>query len=174
LAALQRLDLVSLLRDIAAAGKPLLGICLGMQLLMEESAEFGRHRGLGLIEGDVVRLEHAEGGNRRLKVPQVGWNRIHPGTISWEDSLLQGIADGEFMYFVHSFYVRPTDPHLTLSTTQYGPITFTSSLRRGHLFACQFHPERSGPSGIRLYQNFAAALAQIRVEVDDAVSKHQR
>src|SRR3990172_79408 len=104
--ALARLDLVSVLLDIAASEKPLVGICLGMQLLMTGSHEFGWHRGLGIIEGEVVRLEPSVScGDTRLKVPQVGWNRIYEiSNGSWKDSFLEGLKDGEFMYFVHSFY----------------------------------------------------------------------
>ena len=164
---LTRLDLASSLRDIAASPKPLLGICLGMQLLMTESQEFGRHRGLGIIEGEVVRLEASVEGQRLLKVPQVGWNRINAmgsgrhnggGDVTgtpWASSLLEGVGDGEYMYFVHSFYPKPVDTRAVVSTTRYGDIEFYSSLRLGGVFACQFHPERSGPAGLRIYQNLA-------------------
>jgi len=157
MATLRRLDLVSVLRDIAASGKPLVGICLGMQLLMSESEEFGRHRGLGIIHGDVVRLQPSIADGRTLKVPQVGWNHVVPTDgATWTDSFLDGVMDGEFMYFVHSFYPRPIDPHVRCSLTTYGPTTFCSSLCRGNVFACQFHPERSGPQGLRIYRNLAA------------------
>lgn len=155
-------DLVGVLRDLAASGKPLMGICLGMQLLMSESEEFGRHKGLDILSGEVVRL--ADGrldGTRALKVPQVGWNHIWKvHGRSWEDSWLAGLEDGAFLYFVHSFYVKPADPSLVCSTTRYGPTTFCSSLRHGNVFACQFHPERSGPQGLRVYANLAAALSR--------------
>lgn len=168
--ALKQLDLVSILRDIAASQKPLVGICLGMQLLLTESHEFGRSRGLGIIEGEVVRLEDSVDRIRKLKVPQVGWNRIYrvgniafpkgssSGNASWEDSPLAGLRDGEFMYFVHSFYARPADSSLVLSITRYGDIEFCSGLRRGNIFACQFHPERSGPRGLRVYRNLAMLI----------------
>ena len=170
-----RLDLVEPLRDAAASGIPFLGICLGMQLLMRESHEFGRHRGLGLVEGEVVRLEGATGGRRPVKVPQVGWNKIHsadPGSRSglaangspWEGTLLEGVADGEFMYFVHSFYCKPADAGVTLSTTRYGENLFCSSFRQKNLFACQFHPERSGPGGVRLYRNLASFVKRLPSE----------
>ncbi len=169
--ALRKLDLVPVLNDVAASGKPLVGICLGMQLLMTHSYEFGRHQGLGILEGEVVRLTPGEpaGVARRLKVPQIGWNRIRMtdgGT--WDGSLLDGLQDGEWMYFVHSFYVRPADPSVGLSVTRYGAVEFCSSLRRGNLFACQFHPERSGPMGIRLYENLASQLKQAGAEVHQA------
>jgi glutamine amidotransferase len=167
---LASLDLVSVLRDIAASPKPLVGICLGMQLLMTESHEFGRHRGLGIVEGEVVRLEAAADGLRTLKVPQVEWNRIYtvdlgdqrdgpgPNDTLWKSPLLKGLANGEYMYFVHSFYPRPVDPSVGVSTTQYGSTEFCSSLRLGSVFACQFHPERSGPGGLRIYRNLAELI----------------
>ena len=162
---LNRLDLVSALRDYAASGKPLLGICLGMQLLMTESQEFGVHRGLGIVDGEVVRLEEAEEGGRRLKIPQVGWNRIHSpcpdglgGPENWRGTPLQGLSDGEFMYFVHSFHAEPQDNSGVLSTTQYGPGEFCSSFTYGSIAACQFHPERSGPKGLQIYQNLARMI----------------
>ncbi len=156
---LVELDLVIPLQDIAGSGKPLVGICLGMQLLMTESQEFGTHRGLGIIEGDVVRFDSLGDGSRRLKVPHVGWNRIHtPGgsTALWAGSPLGGLPGGTFMYFVHSYYPRPADTSLVLAMTRYGHIEFCSSLRRGNIFACQFHPERSGPEGLHIYRNLAA------------------
>lgn len=158
--ALRARDLVPVLRDVADSGKPLLGICLGMQLLMAESHEFGVHRGLGIIPGDVVRLAaglDAHAG--RVTVPQVGWNRLRrrPGA-AWEGSPLQGLPDGAFMYFVHSFHVRPADASMVLSVTRYGSTEFCSSLRRGAVFACQFHPERSGPLGLQIYRTVAESL----------------
>lgn len=171
---LTKLDLVEPLKDFAASGKPLLGICLGMQLLMTESNEFGRHAGLGILDGEVVRLEEAAETTPRLKVPQVGWNQIHaavqpsplaaapggpaPESGPWQETFLDGLQDGEFMYFVHSFYALPTDQNVVLSTTHYGPNAFCSSLRRGNVFACQFHPERSGPQGLRVYLNLAMSI----------------
>lgn len=167
--ALRRLDLIAPLREVAESGKPLVGICLGMQLMMEESEEFGRHEGLGLFEGRVVRLQGRDRDARALKVPQVGWNRVlKPGHVGWEGSYLEGIADGECLYFVHSFCVRPADPFVVLSVTRYGTDEFCSSLRRGRVFACQFHPERSGPSGLRLYQNLARELMPAASEAGHA------
>lgn len=156
---LERLDLVGVLRDVATSGKPLLGVCLGMQLLMTESHEFGWHRGLGIFKGEVIRLKESRDGARRLKVPHVGWNQIHGRGASadsngWVDTVLDGLASGEFMYFVHSFYARPADTDTILSTTRYGEIEFCSSARLGNVFGCQFHPERSGKQGLRVYRNF--------------------
>ena len=171
---LKRLDLVSPIRDIAASGKILIGVCLGLQLLMTESFEFGRHQGLGIIEGPVVRFDHPvealDDSNgptfRELKVPQVGWNRIFrcggrdrstdpaiPRLNPWSSSPLAGLDDEEFMYFNHSYYPKPEDPDTVLSESHYGNIAFCSSLRYQNVFACQFHPERSGPLGLRVYKN---------------------
>jgi glutamine amidotransferase len=158
--ALHKLDLVTVLQDIAASGKPLVGVCLGMQLLMTESEEFGHHKGLGIIEGSVVPFDHPSEGERNLKVPQIGWNRIHQPKDStpWNKTIFAGISSGEYMYFVHSYIVRPQDEHVVLATSRYGNIEFCSSLQKGSVFACQFHPERSGPWGIRMYQNLAGLL----------------
>lgn len=162
---LAKLDLVNVLRDVAASGKPLVGICLGMQLLMSESHEFGRHRGLGIIEGEVTRLVESFDGGRKLKVPHIGWNRIYAparpsegGHPRWNDSLLEGVPEGAYMYFVHSFYPQPVDARVILSTTRYGSTEFCSSFRRDHVFAFQFHPERSGLQGLQIYHRLALRL----------------
>jgi imidazole glycerol-phosphate synthase subunit HisH len=159
---LRRLDLVGVLRDTAATGKPFVGVCLGVQLLMTASCEFGSHEGLGLIPGEVVPLTAPREGDRRLKVPQVGWNSIgvHPRSEPerWSGTLLEGLRDGEFMYFVHSYVVVPQDPAVVLSMTMYGDIEFCSSVQSRNIFACQFHPERSGRRGLGIYQNLRRLL----------------
>jgi glutamine amidotransferase len=168
---LRKLDLVAPLQDIGTSQKWLIGICLGFQLLMSESYEFGTHKGLGIIEGVVVPLEDPvdhdsfDGTPRRLKVPQVGWNRIWGGQqlrepssespTSWIGTPLSGVSEGEYMYFVHSFYVKPANLDLMISSTQYGQIDFCSSLQYNNTFACQFHPERSGQQGLRIYKKIA-------------------
>ncbi len=159
--ALRQRGLVDVLREAAAREKPLLGICLGMQLLMSVSEEFGRHEGLGIIEGEVIRLTVDSG----FKVPHVGWNQLRqsPGAL-WQHSLLNGLADGEFMYFVHSFCVKPKLPQLALATTHYGTFEFCSSLAHGQVFACQFHPERSGRQGLQIYRNFAVRIKGSLIE----------
>lgn len=169
---LRNLGLIEVLKEAVAEGKPLLGICLGMQLLMVESWEFGRHQGLGIIEGDVVKLPEGMSGGCRLKVPQVGWNGIHsaPGDpsdngrgASWDGTVLQGLADGEYLYFVHSYYCRPVDSAV-LSCTQYGSLQFCSAVRQDNVQGCQFHPERSGLQGLQVYRNFASIVHGQRVE----------
>ncbi|MGB0383241.1 MAG: imidazole glycerol phosphate synthase subunit HisH [Ardenticatenaceae bacterium] len=179
MAALRKRDLICPLQDIAQSETLLVGICLGLQLLMTESGEFGTHLGLNIIDGVVMRFENpvdrfgiTEGEPaRKLKVPQIGWNRIYQTAASrpleneenpkWSASPLAGLPDGEFMYFVHSYYVCPEDKDLILSTSQYGQIQFCSSLQRDNIFACQFHPERSGQRGLHIYRNIAA-LAENR------------
>ncbi len=154
---LRRMDLIEPLREIAAAGTPLIGICLGMQLFMSESEEFGHHQGLGVIPGPVVRFATPHQRSEELKVPHVGWARIAPARAvsSWSEWPLQGIDSGEYMYFVHSYYAVPSEPEVVFSVSRYGDIGFCSSLKRGNVFACQFHPERSGPKGLQVYRNIA-------------------
>jgi imidazole glycerol-phosphate synthase subunit HisH len=161
MANLRRLDLVEVLRDTAASHQILIGICLGLQLLMKESAEFGNHKGLGIFEGQVIRFDQPREGTRLLKVPQIGWNGIFsPNGNSWKDSLLEGIPDGQDMYFVHSYIVQPEDPSLILSSSRFGHIDFCSSVQRENIFACQYHPERSGPAGLKIYHNLKTSLDQ--------------
>ena len=161
MATLRQLGLAEALQEVAGAGKPVLGICLGMQLLMTASDEFGRHTGLDLIKGDVVRFEAPSTGSRMLKVPQIGWNGVfQTGRDAWEQSCLHGLKDGECMYFVHSYYVKPVDPRVVLATSRYGHIEFCSALRQDNVTACQFHPERSGPQGLRIYRNLARQIQQ--------------
>jgi glutamine amidotransferase len=164
MASLHKLDLVSVMQDISAAGKPLVGICLGMQLLMTRSYEFGNYLGLGIIDGPVVRFEEpklaTENGQKTLKVPQICWNQIyHPeGKDNWDGTYLEGLDEGTYMYFVHSYYAQPDDPAVWLTETTYGDITFCSGLRRDNVFACQFHPERSGPLGLKVYDDIARMI----------------
>jgi glutamine amidotransferase len=164
MAELRRLDLVGVLRDIAHSGRPFLGICLGMQLLMRESHEFGQHEGLGLVPGVVDGFSDA-GGERRLKIPQVGWNQIYATgarPAGWKGTLLEGLPDGVYMHFVHSYYVRPDEPTWTIAETEYGGIRFCSALQWNNIFACQAHPERSGPLGLAVYRNLASTLQSVR------------
>lgn len=164
MANLNELGLAEAIKQAAAGGKPVVGICLGMQLMMSQSDEFGRHIGLDLIPGRVVRFEAPRENGRTLKVPQVGWNRIQPSPDGrpWEGSPLAGIAPGEFMYFVHSFYAAPKDESLVLSLTIYGHMEFCSAVQKENIFACQFHPEKSGPAGLRVYHNLAGMVADYR------------
>jgi len=133
--------------------KPLLGICLGMQLLFEESDEMGLHRGLGILPGRVVRFPDGE-----LKVPHIGWNQLWRADSSPEMALLEGIPHGAHAYFVHSYYVAPEEPGDVLAWTDYG-IEFAAVVGRGRIYGAQFHPEKSQDVGLRLLRNFAGMVA---------------
>lgn len=156
------LDVV--LREASENGTLVIGICLGMQLLCTTSDEFGSHRGLALIDGRVRRLPHGirDRLGRTAKVPEVGWNAIREAA-SWAGTPLDGTRDLAQFYFVHSFYVEPSDPGCVLSTTTYGTATYCSSVARGNIFGFQFHPERSGPTGLRVYRNIRRLLEQRRL-----------
>lgn len=161
MATLRRLDLVAPILDHVAAGKMLVGICLGIQLLMTESHEFGRHKGLGVIEGDVVPFGEPRECGRVLKVPHVGWNALlakPSGGADWETSLLRGVTPGESMYFVHSYFVRPQREQVVLATSRYGDVHFCSSVAMGNVTAFQCHPERSGQRGLTVYKNIKHRL----------------
>jgi len=147
IAELRRRDLVQPIREAIDSGKPFLGICLGLQLLFDVSYEGGEFEGLGVLRGKVVRFDLAP----PLKVPHMGWNR---GTINRRAPALEGIADGTFFYFVHSYYVVPDDRGLIAIETEYGH-PFCAAVWRGNVFATQFHPEKSQADGLRILKNFA-------------------
>ncbi len=153
---MRRLEGYGLVEPVMRAiesGKPFLGICLGLQLLFEESTEFGLHRGLGIIKGRVIRfpspLKENEG-ESELKVPHMGWNSIKKEKDS---PLLKDVPDGSFFYFVHSDLAVPADLSVSLTTTGYG-VDFVSSISIENVFACQFHPEKSQRLGLRVLKNF--------------------
>ena len=157
---LQRLGLAEEIRRLALEGKPTLGICLGMQLLMDESEELGQWRGLGLLPGRVIQFVAPAG--ERVKVPQIGWNTIEAlgkdGDHRWDDTILDGIAPGSFVYFVHSYCVKIDEASDLLASTDYAGIRFCSVATRGNISGAQFHPEKSGDAGLRLIGNFLATI----------------
>ena len=161
---LHRLGLVEGLKDMARAGKPMLGICLGQQLLFSGSDEFGSHEGLDIIKGWVKYFPPMEHAGRRLKVPQVGWNPVEPveGALDgcWDGTLLDGIAPGTPFYFVHSCHVVPESPETVLCESRFGDMRFCSGSMIDNIVAFQFHPERSGENGLRLYKNFGELIRQ--------------
>lgn len=147
IAELRRQELVAPILAHIAADRPFLGICLGLQLLFDVSYEDGTWEGLKVLPGKVVRFpDHPE-----LKVPHMGWNRVEP---TGEVPLLAGIPSGAHFYFVHSYYVVPDDPSVIAAQTDYGG-PFTSVVRRGRMYATQFHPEKSQQFGLQLLKNFS-------------------
>lgn len=155
---LKRLDLIGFIRDQIDQRKPFLGICLGMQLLLTESEEFGGHKGLDFVRGRVVKFDNKDQKNQTIKVPQVGWNRIffkRTKSANQGDFILRTISNGEYMYFVHSYYAVPDDDTVSVTTTCYEGIKYCSSLLKGSVFAVQFHPEKSGLEGLKIYRNWA-------------------
>ena len=147
-AAMERIGpLADAIRSFAASGNPVLGICLGQQLLFDESEEMGRHRGLGLVPGRVRYLP-AEG----RKVPHMGWAPIRYGR---HDGMVEGHVDGEQVYFVHSLYTECADPADVAATADYG-VEFPAMVARGNVWGAQFHPEKSGAVGLRMLERFAS------------------
>ena len=150
---LQQRGLADEIRSLAAGGVPTLGICLGMQLLMDESEELGQWQGLGLVPGRVVGFRSPE--TVRAKVPQIGWNSVERGPSgAWGSPLMHGIDPGSYMYFVHSFAVLLDDPTDLVAETEYAGLRFCSVLSNGSVYGCQFHPEKSGTAGLQLLANF--------------------
>jgi glutamine amidotransferase len=149
---IERRGLVPVLREAVSQGRILLGICIGMQLLFEESEEHGRHRGLGLLPGRVRRLEGD------LPIPHMGWNQLHP---TRPHPMLDGVADGAHVYFVHSYWCD-APPEVVLAETDYGR-RFPAIVGRGNVLGVQFHPEKSQAVGLALMANFVRAFVPRRV-----------
>jgi len=169
-------------KEAARAGKPILGICLGAQLLLEKGFEFGEWEGLGFLPGEVVHFPSlAEG----AKTPHMGWNSIKPSALlapspsgrgcpersrgagegqteteAWKGTILEGVTPGADMYFIHSFILRPTDKTHVLAETTHGGLSFASVIGKGNIIGCQFHPEKSGEAGLIILRNFVAMCRQ--------------
>ncbi len=150
---LRDLGLLSAIQRSVEAGKPYLGICIGLQILYTESEEHGRHEGLGFIPGRVVRFPEplTDAAGNRLKVPHMGWNQVSQASL--DTPLWRDIPDGSFFYFVHSYYGIPENKNHVAGWTDYG-IPFASAVHRDNLFAVQFHPEKSQKVGLTLLKNF--------------------
>ena len=138
--------LESVIREYTESGKPFLGICLGLQLLFEESEESPGVRGLGLLKGKIRRIPEGEG----RKVPQIGWNDI---TLNPTSRLFTGVPDHSYVYFVHSYYLEAEDRSEVAATTEYG-VRIDAAVEAGNIFACQFHPEKSSEVGLQILKNF--------------------
>lgn len=150
--------LLNIVKDFAAAGKPVLGICLGAQILLSKGYEFGEWEGLGIIPGDVVHFPELKPGT---VIPHMGWNSLEearPG--AWKKTALEGIPSESEMYFIHSYILRPSTPSDILAETEYGGCRFASVIGRGNVIGCQFHPEKSGPVGLRIVENFVNRIGK--------------
>lgn len=147
---LNRTDLTTFTQNVVAEGKPLLGICLGMQLLFEESEENGLTKGLGFLEGRIVKFPGVTRSGERYKVPHMGWNSL---TFQQPSPLLEGIDEGH-VYFVHSYYALPNDRSVVLATSDYD-VEVPAVVGKGNVFGAQFHPEKSSDLGISILENYA-------------------
>ncbi len=144
---LKNYGLVGVIRDFVNSGKPFLGICLGMQLIFEESEESPGVKGLSLLKGKCFKIPADKG----LKVPQIGWNSL---SFHKETKLFKGVSDGAFVYFVHSYYIKTDDFEDVAATCEYG-VNVHAAVEKDNIFGCQFHPEKSSETGLKILKNFA-------------------
>jgi len=149
---LNKYGLVTIIKEYVKTDKPLLGICLGMQMLLEESEEFGNTKGIGIIKGKVIKLPVVN--SNKIKLPHIGWNEIQTNKIKWGNTILNDVEVSSNMYFVHTYVAIPNNENEILSTTEYFGIEFCSSLKKGNVYGCQFHPEKSASRGLTIIRNF--------------------
>lgn len=154
--ALERLELVPVIRELARRQTPLLGICLGMQLLLEESEEFGNTAGLGLIPGRVLHVPAQTLSSEDQKIPHIGWSALQPScaSVGWDGTLLQDNRPGEAVYFVHSYMAVPSNPAHRMAECVYGGHLIPAAIGREQITGCQFHPEKSGEVGLKILRRF--------------------
>jgi glutamine amidotransferase len=152
---LEELKLISAIKDKVNKEAPLFGICLGLQLLFTKSEEFGISDGLDIIPGSIKKFP-TKVMNKTIKVPHIAWNKIKDLNNKFQSSFLTEINDGEYMYFVHSYFVDPIDKSCILTTTNYDGIEFCSAIMKNNIFATQFHPEKSAEKGLSIYKNWAS------------------
>ena len=153
---LHRLNLVDAIQLVASRGTPFLGICLGMQLLLDSSEEFGNTPGLGLIEGKVIAIPAMTTTGEAQRIPHIGWNALSLpiGRNDWGDTLLQDNAFGDAAYFVHSYMAMPKAPQHRVADVLYGGHAVSATIARGNVTGCQFHPEKSGEVGLKIMRRF--------------------
>jgi len=145
-------NLVDVVRDFSNTGKPMLGICLGAQLMFTKGYEFGEFEGLDIIPGEVVSFPKLQ---RDEKTPHIGWNKIYfPKSSLGNDPLLDSISDNSSLYFIHSYILKPENNDNILTSSNYGGHEFCSAVRSGNIYGCQFHPEKSGEKGLKIIENF--------------------
>ena len=154
--ALERLGLVPAIRELALRKTPLLGICLGMQLLFEVSEEFGVTQGLGLIPGRVIPVPKLTLEGNRQKIPHIGWSalQLSQSSVCWKNTLMENNREGEAAYLVHSFMAVPTDPEHRIADCLYGGHLISATIGRDQITGCQFHPEKSGEVGLKILKRF--------------------
>ena len=154
--ALESLGLVAVIRELAQRKTPLLGICLGMQLLLEESEEFGVTAGLGLIPGRVIAVPNLTLSGKSQKIPHIGWSALQPSNVAvgWQHTLLEDNRPGEAAYFVHSFMAVPTNSTHRIADCLYGCHKIAATIGRDNITGCQFHPEKSGEVGLKILRRF--------------------
>lgn len=144
-------NLVEPIREYAASGKPMLGVCLGMQMLLGKSYEHNETAGLDIIPGEVLPLPKDSPG---FKVPNINWHSIDPGRGGWKDSIFESTAESTCFYFVHSYYARPHQESHILAGTNFGNLNFACAVKKDNVTGTQFHPEKSGEEGLKLLENF--------------------
>lgn len=144
------------IREFAASGRPLLGICVGMQILFERGTEFGEHEGLGLLSGTILEISRVKAGGTVRKIPHIGWASLvlAPGRTERRDDILSTIRTADAVYFVHSYHAVPTQADSIIATADYQGATICAAVANKNIFGCQFHPEKSGPVGIRILDSF--------------------
>jgi glutamine amidotransferase len=151
-------ELLEPLIEYARADRPFLGICVGMQMLFDEGEEFGRHAGMGLIPGRVVRIPDTTADGRPHKIPHIGWGSlVKPPSVDWAETLLDGIAEGTPCYFVHSYTGVPADDRHRLADCDYNGRVVSAAVRTGKVYGVQFHPEKSGQNGLHMLERFVHA-----------------
>jgi glutamine amidotransferase len=155
--ALNSFDLISVVKEIGKRNTPLLGICLGMELLLDESNEFGVTKGLGLIPGYVTSIPTKQVDGTVQKIPHIGWSSIQPSSnyTNWNDSILSNNRYGDSMYFVHSFMAVPSNQENRIADCDYGGHNISAVISKGNITGCQFHPEKSGETGLKILSQFA-------------------
>lgn len=152
---LHSLNLIDAIKYKLNNGTPLFGICLGLQLLFTQSEEFGSAMGLDIIKGVIKKFPSTNSDEKKIKVPHISWNRVSRYNNPWIETPLKEIQDLDFMYFIHSYYVKPSNKSCILTKTNYDGIMFCSSILQKNIFATQFHPEKSAEKGISIYENWA-------------------
>ena len=152
--ALNMLGLVDVIRHAEKIGIPILGICLGMQLLFDKGEEFGSTKGLSLMEGSVVPIPATNNLGERIKVPHIGWNSLIETDRTWENTILRGYEPSNSVYFVHSFVAEPKYQDYSIANFRYANMKFPACVQKGNVYGCQFHPEKSGETGLKILRNF--------------------